>query len=87
MVAMALYGIAFGMLFPSVSALVADYSLPEERGMASGLFHALLTAGVAVGAIAVGWVEEIVGIKQGLLSSLGVLVLALAVALTALRRR
>lgn len=87
MVAMALYGIAFGMIFPSVSALVADHSVPAERGMASGLFHALLTAGVAVGAIAAGWVGEIVGIKQGLLSSPGVLVLALAVALTALKRR
>ena len=85
-VAMALYWIAYGILFPSISALIADHTTPEERGMATGIFHALLTAGVALGAPIIGWVGETTGVRLGLALSASVLVLALAVALTALRR-
>jgi len=84
-VAMALYGTAYGILFPSISALIADHAVPEERGMAIGMFHALLTAGVAIGAPVIGWVGEVVGIEPGLILSASVMVLALAVALRALR--
>jgi len=80
-VVMALYGTAYGILFPSISALVADHTLPEERGMATGMFHALLTAGVATGAPIIGWVGEITGMELGLALSASVLVLALVVAL------
>jgi len=83
---MALYGIAYGMLFPSISALVADHTLPEERGMATGLFHALLTAGVAIGAPVMGLVANGVGVQPGLVLTPAILVLALIVALTTLRR-
>jgi len=83
---MALYGIGYGLLFPSISALVADHSLPEERGMATGIFHALLTAGVAIGAPAMGWIGEGVGINLGLMLTPVIIVLALAVALIASRR-
>lgn len=84
--AMALYGVAYGLLFPSISALVTDHTLPEERGMATGLFHALLTAGVAIGAPIIGWVGEGVGVQLGLVLAAAIMVLALAVALTALKR-
>ncbi len=83
---MALYGLAYGLLFPSISALIADHAVPEERGVATGLFHALLTAGVAVGAPIVGWVGGVVGIESGLVLSSAIMVLALVVALTSLRR-
>ena len=83
---MALYGIGYGILFPSISALVADHTVPEERGMATGVFHALLTAGVAIGAPLVGWVGEGVGVQLGLVSASAILVLALVVALIALKR-
>ena len=85
-VAMAFYGIAYGLLFPSISALVADHTVPEERGMATGLFHALLTAGVAIGAPIIGWVGGVVGVELGLMLSSGIMVLALAVALATLKR-
>ena len=85
-VAMALYGIAYGMLFPSISALVADHTILEERGMATGLFHALLTAGVAIGALVIGWAGETAGVKLGLVLSSSIMVIALAIALRALRR-
>jgi MFS family permease len=83
--AMALYGIAYGMLFPSISALVADHTVPEERGMATGIFHALLTAGVAIGAPIMGWVGGMVGVELGLALSSGIMVLALVIALRALK--
>jgi len=85
-VAMALYGIAYGILFPSISALVADHTVPEERGMATGLFHALLTAGVAIGAPVIGWLGEGVGVQMGLVLAPAIMVLALVVALTTLKR-
>ncbi len=84
--AMALYGIAYGILFPSISALVADHAIPEERGIATGIFHALLTAGVAIGAPVMGLIGEGVGVQLGLVLTSGIMVLALAIALTALRR-
>jgi MFS family permease len=83
---MALYGLAYGVLFPSISALVADHTVSEERGMATGIFHALLTAGVAVGAPIMGWVGEWVGVEIGLASSAGIMVVALVVVLRALKR-
>jgi len=85
-VVMALYGTAYGVLFPSISALVVDYTNPEERGMATGMFHAFLTAGVALGAPIIGWVGGVVGVESGLISIPGIMILALVVVLTALKR-
>ena len=83
--AMALYGIAYGMLFPSISALVVDHTTPEERGMATGIFHALLTAGVAIGAPVMGWAGGTIGVELGLALIAGIMVLALLAALRARR--
>ncbi len=85
-VVMALYGIAYGVLFPSISALIADHTIPEERGLATGLFHALLTAGVAIGAPIMGWVGEVTGVELGLTLSASILLLALVVVLIAVKR-
>jgi MFS family permease len=83
--AMALYGVAYGVLFPSISALIADRTLPEERGTATGVFHALLTAGVAIGAPVMGWVGGAVGIEVGLALNAAVMFLALVVALISIK--
>jgi len=85
-VAMGLYGTAYGILFPSISALIADHSIPEGRGMATGIFHALLTAGVAIGAPVTGWLGGLLGVKLGLALSSITTVLALLIALRNLRR-
>jgi len=85
-VVMVFYGTSYAMLFPSISALVTDHTIPEERGLATGMFHAFLTAGVAIGAPLIGWVGEITGVELGLALSASILVLALVVALRALRR-
>ncbi len=82
-VVMAIYGVAYGLLFPSISALIADHTVPEERGMATGVFHALLTDGVAVGAPIIGWAGEVVGMQLGLVLSSTILVLTLSIALIA----
>ena len=84
--AMGLYGVAYGLLFPSISALLTDQTAPEERGIATGLFHALLTAGVAIGAPIMGGVGGAIGIEPGLGLSSVIMVLPLLVALSALKR-
>lgn len=78
-VALALYGAAYGILFPSISAMIAEHTVSEERGMATGIFHALLTAGVAIGAPIMGQVGATVGIKMGLALNSVVMFLALVI--------
>lgn len=72
----------------SASALITDHTIPEERGLATGIFHALLTArgGGAIGAPITGLVERVVGIEIGLVLTPGIMVLALAITLIALKR-
>ena len=63
---MALFGAGYGLFFPALSAMVADGSSPDEYGRASGLYHALLTVGVSVGAPVMGWVAGSVGTAPAL---------------------
>jgi MFS family permease len=83
---MALYGVGYALVFPSISALVADYTVPEERGMATGIFHALLTAGVAIGAPVMGWVGGLVNTELSLALSSIVAALVLVIILVILGR-
>lgn len=84
-VAMAVYGIGYGLMFPSMSALIADHTNAEERGLATGLFHALLTAGVAIGAPVMGWLGSLTGTGIGLVLTAISMLLALVVALRFVR--
>ncbi len=79
-VAMAVYGAGYGLMFPSMSALIADHTNAGERGLATGLFHALLTAGVAVGAPVMGWVGSLTGAGIGLSMAAIPMLLALGIA-------
>jgi len=81
---MALYGTGYALVFPSISALVVDHTTPEEQGVATGIFHGLLTAGVAVGAPVMGWATGLVGIELGLTLSSGVIALVLILILAML---
>lgn len=83
---MALYGVAYGMLFPSISVLIPDNTTPEERGMATGIFHALLTTGVAAGALVAGWMGGMTGIESGFFVASGIMALALVFALMTLKQ-
>ena len=84
-VAMAIYGVGYGLMFPSISALIADHTNAEERGLATGLFHALLTAGVAIGAPVMGWLGGFTGTGIGLVLTAIPMLLALVVALRFVR--
>jgi len=84
---MVLYGASYALIFPSISAIVTDNTMSEERGRATGIFHALLTVGVAVGAPVIGWAAETIGIKWGLVLSSSAAILAIPIVLISLRPR
>ncbi|MCK4443054.1 MAG: MFS transporter, partial [Thermoplasmata archaeon] len=47
---MVLFGIGHGLIFPSSSTMMVRGTRNDVRGLASGVFYALLVAGVAIGA-------------------------------------
>ena len=58
---MGLFGLGFGAVFPSATALVADAGGPTARGAAFGIFYAVYSFGVIVGALASGALGELLG--------------------------
>jgi MFS transporter, DHA1 family, multidrug resistance protein len=52
--AMAVYGLGFGLIFPSANAQVAEATQPSERGTAFGIFYAFYSVGVILGSAAAG---------------------------------
>ena len=85
-IVMAFYGAAFGMLFPSLSALLADSAKPEEYGRATGIFHALITIGVAVGAPVIGWIASFAGVTIGLSVSFVIFIPGLVLIMISLQK-
>ena len=83
---MALYGAAFGVLFPSLSALLADSATPEEYGRATGVFHALITIGVAIGAPVIGWIASFTGATIGLALTFVIFIPALTLIIVTLQK-
>ena len=55
--AMVIFGLGFGMLFPSLSASVVDQAGSSQRGTAFGIFYAIYSLGVFVGAVVSGGVS------------------------------
>ena len=55
--AMVVFGLGFGLLFPSLSASVADQAGSTQRGTAFGIFYAIYSLGVFVGAVVSGGVS------------------------------
>jgi MFS family permease len=76
-ITMALYGTGYGILFPAISALLIDKATEDEYGRVTGLFHALITAGVAIGAPVAGWIAAASNLKTGLMMTPIVVVFAL----------
>ncbi|QED48382.1 MFS transporter [Cytobacillus dafuensis] len=54
---MILYGAGFALLFPSISAMLANHTDHETRGKAFGLFYAFFSLGVVVGSSLTGLLE------------------------------
>lgn len=56
-VALAIYGIGFAFLFPSINSLLIDSSSPEYRGKAYGYFYAFFSIGVVAGSSVIGYLD------------------------------
>lgn len=51
---LALYGLGFSFLFPSINTLLAHGTTPENRGQAYGIFYALFSIGTVVSSWGLG---------------------------------
>lgn len=56
-IAMAIYGMGFAFLFPSINSLLIDSSSSEYRGKAYGYFYAFFSIGVVAGSGLIGFLE------------------------------
>ncbi len=57
--AMVTFGVGFGLLFPTLSAAVAEHTPSRRRGSAYGIFYAAYSLGVFLGAVFSGSVAEL----------------------------
>ena len=56
--AMVVFGLGFGLLFPSLGAAVSQMTDSRHRGTAFGIFYAVYSLGVFLGAVVSGTVNE-----------------------------
>jgi len=63
---MAVFGLGYGLVFPAASALVIGATGADRRGMAFGIFYAVYSLGVVVGASGSGRLAELGGEQMGL---------------------
>ena len=56
---MAVFGLGYGLVFPAATALVIGATGADRRGMAFGIFYAVYSLGVVVGASASGRLSEL----------------------------
>lgn len=80
MLASALYGVATGMLSPTVTAWTTDLSNPEKRGKAMATMYIALETGIGLGALLAGWIfiDDIKMIPYIFYASTAITLLALA---------
>lgn len=57
---MALYGLGFGLVYPTLNTQVAALYRPQERGRAYGIFYAFYSLGVVLAPPLVGWLTGFV---------------------------
>jgi len=80
-----LYGIGFALLFPSVNALLAHSTVPDNRGQVYGIFYALFSIGTVAGSSGLGLLP--VSIQAQFLATGGALLLcAIIVRLTPMKQ-
>ena len=56
---MAVFGLGYGLVFPAATALVIGATGADRRGMAFGIFYAVYSLGVVVGASGSGRLAEL----------------------------
>ncbi len=83
---MAVFGLGYGLVFPAATALVIGATGADRRGMAFGIFYAVYSLGVVVGAAASGRLSELGDDSAGLpFLAAAALVLAAVPAVAAMR--
>jgi len=75
---MALFGVGHGFVFPSASALVSRGADSQQHGLVTGLFYALLVAGLAVGAPILAAVASVSTFGTGIWASAWISLVGLA---------
>ena len=63
---MAIFGLGYGLVFPAATALVIGATGADTRGMAFGIFYAVYSLGVVVGASGSGRLSELSDYSVGL---------------------
>src|SRR5437773_529792 len=75
---MALFGVGHGFVFPAASTLVSRGADPDQHGVVTGLFYAVLVSGVAVGAPVMAAVASVTTFGGGIWASAWVSLIGLA---------
>jgi MFS family permease len=75
---MVIFGVGHGFVFPAASTLVSREADPEQHGLVTGLFYALLVAGVAVGAPAMAALGSVTSTRVGIWASAWVSLVGIA---------
>ena len=52
---MVIYGLGFGLIFPSMNKIIAEHSAMNERGKANGIFYSYFSLGSVAGSILAGY--------------------------------
>ena len=83
---MAVFGLGYGLVFPAATALVAGATGTDRRGMAFGVFYAVYSLGVVVGAAGSGRLASLSDDLVGLPFLVAAAVVLAAVPLVAIMR-
>ena len=80
--AMVVFGLGFGLLFPSLAATVSEVTLSRRRGIAFGIFYAVYSLGVVFGSGVSGMASEMMsGLGAPFFVSAAVVLVALPAAI------
>ena len=80
--AMVVFGLGFGLLFPSLGAAVSDVTSSRRTGTAFGIFYAVYSLGVVLGSTVSGMVAEVMaGLGAPFFVSAGIALIALPTAI------
>ena len=85
-VGMAVFGLGYGLVFPAATALVASATGADRRGMAFGVFYAVYSLGVVVGASGSGRLASLSDDLVGLPFLVAAVVVLAAVPVVAVMR-
>lgn len=83
--AVALLGLGTGMVYPTLLAVISDVAHPTWRGSAVGVYRLWRDGGYAVGALASGFLADLLGMGAAI-AAIGALTLLSGVVVTAVMR-